>query len=73
MPWGGAPGFLQWAAQREGRFIIEDDYDSEFRLDGRPLPAMQSLGPQQVIYIGTFSRGIARRCALVIWCFRPHC
>ena len=59
MPVGRRTRLLQWAAQREGRFIIEDDYDSEFRLDGRPLPAMQSLGPQQVIYIGTFSRGIA--------------
>lgn len=59
MPVGRRTQLLQWAAQRKGRFIIEDDYDSEFRLDGRPLPAMQSLGPEQVIYIGTFSRGIA--------------
>lgn len=50
---------LRWASEAPDRYIIEDDYDSEFRLDGRPLPAMQSLGPQQVIYIGTFSRGIA--------------
>ena len=58
-PAGRRQALLRWAAQGGDRYLIEDDYDSEFRLDGRPLPAMQSLGPQQVIYIGTFSRGIA--------------
>ncbi len=48
---------LRWAAQGEGRYIIEDDYDSEFRFTGRPIPAMQSIGRgERVIYVNTFSR-----------------
>jgi GntR family transcriptional regulator/MocR family aminotransferase len=44
-------------AGRAGALIIEDDYDSEFRHDGPPLPAMQGLGPSApVIYLGTFSK-----------------
>jgi GntR family transcriptional regulator/MocR family aminotransferase len=51
---------LQWAAEREGRYIIEDDYDSDFRYVGRPIPSLQgSDRHQKVIYIGTFSRSIA--------------
>ncbi len=59
MPIGRRTQLLQWAGQQDGRFVIEDDYDSEFRLDGRPLPALQGLGPDRVIYLGTFSRSIA--------------
>lgn len=48
---------LKWAKEKEGRYIIEDDYDSEFRFEGRPIPALQSLdGDGKVIYIGTFSK-----------------
>lgn len=40
-----------------GSWIIEDDYDSEFRFGGRPVPALQGLDPDgRVIYIGTFSK-----------------
>lgn len=59
MPVGRRTQLLQWAGQHTGRFIIEDDYDSEFRLDGHPLPALQGLDPDRVIYLGTFSRSIA--------------
>jgi GntR family transcriptional regulator/MocR family aminotransferase len=46
---------LQWA-QGSDRLIIENDYDSEFRYDGSPLPALQGLGDaSRVVYIGTFS------------------
>ena len=34
---------LSWADERPGRYIIEDDYDSEFRLTGRPIPSLQSI------------------------------
>jgi GntR family transcriptional regulator/MocR family aminotransferase len=45
------------AARGTGSLIIEDDYDSEFRHDGPPLPAMQGLAPDApVIYLGTFSK-----------------
>lgn len=45
------------AAERNDAWIIEDDYDSEFRYDARPLPAMQGLDRHgRVIYLGTFSK-----------------
>ena len=50
---------LSWAA-RGDRWIIEDDYDSEFRFDARPLPALQSLDRAgRVIYMNTFSKSLA--------------
>ncbi|MCI8586387.1 MAG: PLP-dependent aminotransferase family protein, partial [Lachnospiraceae bacterium] len=51
---------LQWASEKEGRYIIEDDYDSEFRYVGKPIPSLQGNDTnQKVIYIGTFSKSIA--------------
>lgn len=51
---------LDWAAKAEGRYIIEDDYDSEFRYKGKPIPALQGFDAKgKVIYLGTFSRVIA--------------
>ena len=50
---------LRWAAAGE-RYIIEDDYDSEFRLAGRPIPALQSLDTAgRVIYMNTFTKTLA--------------
>lgn len=50
---------LRWAAE-SGRWIIEDDYDSEFRFHARPLPAMHTLDRAgQVIYMNTFSKTLA--------------
>ncbi|MEW6127600.1 MAG: PLP-dependent aminotransferase family protein [Acidobacteriota bacterium] len=47
---------LEWAS-RAGAWIIEDDYDSEYRYAGRPLAALQGLDKEgRVIYIGTFSK-----------------
>lgn len=51
---------LRWASEEEKRYIIEDDYDSEFRYKGKPIPALQGFDREdKVIYIGTFSRSIA--------------
>lgn len=51
---------LTWAAKKEERYIIEDDYDSEFKYSGKPIPALQSQDPfGKVIYIGTLSKAIA--------------
>ncbi len=51
---------LSWAYEREGRYLIEDDYDSEFRYKGKPIPALQGMDRGgRVIYIGTFSQSIA--------------
>jgi GntR family transcriptional regulator/MocR family aminotransferase len=47
---------LEWAS-RAGAFIIEDDYDSEYRYDGPPLQALAGLDREgRVIYVGTFSK-----------------
>lgn len=59
---------LEWA-ERSRSWIIEDDYDSEFRYHGKPLPALKSLdAPQRVIYAGTFSKSLfpALRCAWLV-------
>lgn len=51
---------LKWADEGEGRYIIEDDYDSEFRYKGKPIPALCGYDRSgKVIYIGTFSKSIA--------------
>ena len=51
---------LAWMERAEGRFLIEDDYDSEFRFSGRPVPTLQSLDTRgRVIYLNTFSKTIA--------------
>lgn len=51
---------LDWAYQRENRYLIEDDYDSEFRYKGKPIPALQGMDERErVIYCGTFSKSIA--------------
>lgn len=43
-------------AQHCDAYIIEDDYDSEFRFDGPPLSSLHGLSPDRVVYIGTFSK-----------------
>ena len=43
-------------ARENGLYLLEDDYDSEFRYTGPPVAPLYSLDPQQVIYIGTFSK-----------------
>lgn len=58
MPASTRDQLLKWASEKEGRYILEDDHDSEFRYTGRPIPALQSFYKQDtVIYIGTFSKG----------------
>lgn len=51
---------LGWAAKNSERYIIEDDYDSEFRLTGKPIPTLQSIdASEKVIYINTFTKTLA--------------
>lgn len=60
MPIGRRGELLRWAGQKDGRYLIEDDYDSEFRYRGKPIPSLQASDQQgKVIYIGTFSKAIA--------------
>lgn len=50
---------LAWANENENNFIIEDDYDSEFRLKGKPIPPLYSLDVfGKVIYMNTFSKSL---------------
>lgn len=49
---------IAWAS-RGGKYIIEDDYDSEFRLYGKPLQCMFGLNSDRVIYMNTFSKSLA--------------
>lgn len=50
---------LEWAHQNNS-FIIEDDYDSEFRYQGQPIPSLKALDTQEsVIYLGTFSKSFS--------------
>ncbi len=51
---------LNWAYQKKDRYIIEDDYDSEFKYQGRPISALQGLDEgEKVIYMNTFSKSLA--------------
>ena len=51
---------LNWAGAQPGRYIIEDDYDSEFRYSGKPIPSMQGVdNGSKVIYIGAFSKSLS--------------
>lgn len=51
---------LGWAAKSDSRYIIEDEYDSEYRLNGQPIPTMQSIDIQEkVIYMNTFTKTLA--------------
>ena len=60
MPIGRRNELLRWANQSEERYLIEDDYDSEFRYKGKPIPSLQASDKKgKVIYIGTFSKSIA--------------
>ena len=60
MPIGRRTELLKWADGEEDRYLIEDDYDSEFRYKGKPIPSLQSSDEHgKVIYVGTFSKAIA--------------
>lgn len=60
MPVGRRAQLLKWASQ-PGHYILEDDYDAEFRFDMRPIPSLQGMaGPEgPVLYLCTFSKSLA--------------
>lgn len=59
MPIGKRFEVLEWANQRENNYVVEDDYDSEFRYVGKPIDPLKSLDQKdKVIYIGSFSKSI---------------
>src|SRR5262249_3436756 len=49
---------IDWAIRRSG-FIVEDDYDAEYRYDREPVGALQGLAPERVIYAGSVSKILA--------------
>jgi len=64
---------LRWAGEQPDRYIIEDDYDSEFRFDGRPVPALQSLDKnERVIYLNTFAKSLAPSLRIGYMVLPPH-
>ena len=51
---------LNWANAAANRYIVEDDYDSEFKYGGKPIPALQGLDKnEKVAYMGTFSKSLS--------------
>jgi GntR family transcriptional regulator/MocR family aminotransferase len=50
--------FVDWARRRDG-YLVEDDYDGEFRYDQQPVGALQALAPDRVVYAGTASKTLA--------------
>lgn len=60
---------LAWANEHDGRYIVEDDYDSAFRMSGRPIASMASIDvDERVIYVDTFAKslGPALRIAFMV-------
>jgi GntR family transcriptional regulator / MocR family aminotransferase len=51
-------GVLQWARRAEA-YVIEDDYDGEFRYDRQPIGALQGLDPNRVVYLGSTSKSLS--------------
>ena len=60
MPLKRRQALLNWANDRENRYIIENDYDSEFKYSGIPIPSLKYLDQnQKVIYLGSFTRNLS--------------
>jgi GntR family transcriptional regulator/MocR family aminotransferase len=49
---------LEWATRRDA-FVVEDDYDAEFRYDREPIGALQGVAPERVVYVGSASKTLA--------------
>ncbi len=73
MPVARRQALLRWASEQPGRYILEDDYDSEFRFSGRPIPALQSLDSgERVIYLNTFAKSLAPSLRISYMVLPPH-
>ncbi|MBO0806645.1 MAG: PLP-dependent aminotransferase family protein, partial [Nocardiopsaceae bacterium] len=58
LPVGRRQALTRWA-RATGAIVVEDDYDSEFRYDVGPLPALYSMDPESIVYLGTASKVLA--------------
>lgn len=64
---------LNWANQAEDRYLIEDDYDSEFKYSGKPIPALQGLDTnEKVIYMGSLSKSLSPTLRVSYMVLPPH-
>ena len=73
MPVARRAELLSWANEQSGRYIIEDDYDSEFRFSGNPIQALQGLDAgERVIYINSFSKSLAPSMRISYMILPPH-
>ena len=73
MPVARRQALLRWAEAAPDRYILEDDYDSEFRFSGRPIPALQSLdGGERVVYLNTFAKSLAPSLRISYMVLPPH-
>lgn len=64
---------LGWASEAPARYIIEDDYDSEFRFAARPMPTLQSIDAmEKVIYMNTFTKSLASTIRISYMVLPPH-
>ena len=60
MPISTRQQLLKWALTSDNHYLVEDDYDSEFKYTGRPIPALKAIDSKdRVIYIGSFSKSIS--------------
>ncbi|WP_102145888.1 PLP-dependent aminotransferase family protein [Mycobacterium hubeiense] len=50
---------VDWA-QRTGGYVVDDDYDGEFRYDRQPIGALQALSPERVVYLGSASKSMSQ-------------
>lgn len=63
---------LGWASRTTGRYIVEDDYDWEFRLAGKPIPSLGSIDVEgRVIYLSTFSKSLSPALRIAFGVFPP--
>jgi len=64
---------LNWANEVFGRYLIEDDYDSEFKYSGKPIPALQGLDTnEKVIYMGSLSKSLSPTIRVSYMVLPPH-
>lgn len=64
---------IGWAAANKNRYIIEDDFDSEFRMTGKPIPSLQSIDViEKVIYMNTFTKSLASTIRISYMVLPPH-
>ena len=73
MPIGERYRLLSWAAESSKRYIVEDDYDSEMRMIGKPIPALQNIDvTEKVVYLNTFSKTMTSAIRIAYMVLPPH-